>query len=101
MRRRIRQDPATNGAGSGSSVAGSGFTEYGLSNTTWFSGFAAGYRVIRAFSAALQQKRVVLSITLVPGIPGIPVFPVFPCSRRQPGHCTFGVSLLLLEAKPA
>ena len=59
-------DPATGHPAKGRMTRWQGS---GLSNTTWFGHFLAGLRGISGFSAALQQKRAVLGITLVPGIP--------------------------------
>ena len=57
----------------------------------------------RAKRAALLARSRLFSgqsrLPWFPGIPGIPGIPVFPVFREHPGHCTFGVSLLLLARK--
>ena len=67
--------------------------EYGLSNTTWFERLCA----CKAQRAALLAKAGsffgrsrLTPVTLVPGI-RVPRIP----DSRDPGYCTFGVSLLL------
>ena len=70
MRRRICQDPAPSVAGSVSSVAGSGSSRYGLSNTTWFDAFCAckaQKSLFLAKSRLLPGQKPASPVTLVPG----------------------------------
>ena len=67
----------------------------GLSNTTWFAGFAGDLRQTRAYLAGFGRLWPALALPWFPCVPVYSRIPVFPCIPSEAGCCTFGVSLLL------